>query len=267
MSTFDEIIVKRMYTIIKCIIEIKGCDLLFILDALDRIFSATIASILVYWGHGQERSIECEFNLIERLHLYFGVKNKIGERGKIGVTRSEAGISGKQERMGWIPFKETEMAWVQFFPFKKTERMGWIPEKFKKRKDELKLPNTSAEGDAAGCTAVEVEAEEQPTQAIKEVKTWKESVGFTKKGKIYGLRLHASTFKDSSSGNTPEFKAAVAEVASKLEVVQKANEEKEKEMERLTKENKRLKQKVNIFFEKFNMAPLGDSDYNDDEDE
>ena len=59
----------------------------------------------------------------------------------------------------------------------------------------------------------------------------------------------------------------VAEAASKLGVVRKANEKKEKEMERLKKENKRLKQKVSILFDKFNMAPLGDSDSDDGEDE
>ncbi|KAJ8431968.1 hypothetical protein Cgig2_026994 [Carnegiea gigantea] len=146
-------------------------------------------------------------------------------------------------------------------------------------------PNTSAKGDAAGCTAEEFEAKEQPTRAIKEVEIWKESVGLTKKKKkkIYGLGLHRSTFKDSSSGSkkstdtscqkslhvldTPEFKATTVEVASKLEEVQRTNEEKEKDMKRLKKENKRLKQKVNILFAKFNMAPLGDSDFDDDEDE
>ncbi|KAJ8441683.1 hypothetical protein Cgig2_019070 [Carnegiea gigantea] len=163
--------------------------------------------------------------------------------------------------------------------------MLFIPEKFKKRKDELKLPNASTKGDAAGCTAEQVKAEEQPTQATKEDEVWKESVGLTKKGKIYGLGLHGSTFKDSSSGSqkstdtsrqkslpvvdTPEFKVAVAVVASKLEEAQKAHEEEEKEkkMERLKKENKRLKQNVNILFEKFNMAPLGDNDSDDSEEE
>ncbi|KAJ8423870.1 hypothetical protein Cgig2_031586 [Carnegiea gigantea] len=148
---------------------------------------------------------------------------------------------------------------------------------------EIHLPNTSVEGDGAGCTAEQVEVEE-PTQAIKEVEAWKEFVGLTKKAKIYGLGLHGSTFKDSSSDSqkstdtscqkslpvvdTPEFKTVVAKVASKVEEVQKANEEeeKEKEMERLKKKNKRLKQKVNILFEKFNMAPLRDSDPNDNED-
>ena len=49
---------------------------------------------------------------------------------------------------------------------------------------------------------------------------------------------------------TIELKAAVTEVALKLEEVQKANEEKDKEkgMERLKKENKGLKQQVNILF-------------------
>ena len=49
---------------------------------------------------------------------------------------------------------------------------------------------------------------------------------------------------------TLEFKAVIAKVASKLEEVQKANEEKDKEkgMERLKKENKGLKQQVNILF-------------------
>ena len=59
-----------------------------------------------------------------------------------------------------------------------------------------------------------------------------------KKGKVYGLGLHASTLRASSSGSqtstetsrqrsilvvdTPKFKSVVAEVTSKLEVVQKA---------------------------------------------
>ena len=92
----------------------------------------------------------------------------------------------------------------------------------------------------------------------------------TKKGKVYGLRLHASTLRESSSGSqkstdtsrqrsapvvdTPKFKAVVAEVTSKLEVVQKASEDKDKELQRLKRENKRLKQKVDILFEKLNMV-------------
>ncbi|KAJ8424752.1 hypothetical protein Cgig2_003011 [Carnegiea gigantea] len=67
-------------------------------------------------------------------------------------------------------------------------------EKFKKRKVELKLPNTSAEGDAAGCTPEEVEAEEQSTQSIKE------------KSKIYGY----ISLKNLPVVETPELKAAVA---------------------------------------------------------
>ena len=64
-------------------------------------------------------------------------------------------------------------------------------------------------------------------------------------------------------------KAIVAEVASNLEAVQKENEEKEKGMAKLKEENKRLKQKVNILFEKFNinMAPLQDSESDNDKDE
>jgi len=49
--------------------------------------------------------------------------------------------------------------------------------------------------------------------------------------------------------DTPKFKAAVAEVTSKLEVVQKASEHKDKELQRLKRENKRLKQKVDILFD------------------
>ena len=94
----------------------------------------------------------------------------------------------------------------------------------------------------------------------------------TKKRKVYGLRLHASILGESSSGiqqstdtsrqqsvpvvDTLEFKAAMAEVTSKLEVVQKASEDKEKELQRLKRENKRLKQKVDILFEKLDMVRL-----------
>ncbi|KAJ8420673.1 hypothetical protein Cgig2_025355 [Carnegiea gigantea] len=111
----------------------------------------------------------------------------------------------------------------------------------KKRKDESKLPNTSAEGDAVGCTSEEVEAEEQLTKGTKEVEIWKESIGMTKKEKSMSL-----DFMDLFLTTLLLFKATVAEVASKLEEVQKANEEKEKEkeMERLKKENKRLKPKI-----------------------
>ena len=66
--------------------------------------------------------------------------------------------------------------------------------------------------------------------------------------------------------DTPEFKAVVAEVTLKLEAV-KASEDKENELQRLKKENKRLKQKVDILFEKLNMAPLQGSESEDDEDE
>ena len=67
--------------------------------------------------------------------------------------------------------------------------------------------------------------------------------------------------------DTPEFKATVAEVTSKLEVVQKASEDKEKERQQLKRENNRLKQKVDILFEKLNMVPLQSSESGDDEDE
>jgi len=80
------------------------------------------------------------------------------------------------------------------------------------------------------------------------VDVWREFVGLTKKkGKVYELGLHASTLRESSSGSqkstdtspqrsvpvvdTLEFKVAVAEVTSKLEVVQKASEDKGKELQ------------------------------------
>ena len=150
----------------------------------------------------------------------------------------------------------------------------------------MKLTENST--DAPGSTAEGTEGDgvgikEQPSQAIDEVEVWRESVGLTKKGKVYGLGLHASTLRESSSGSqkstdtsrqrsvpvvdTPEFKAAVAEVTSKLEVVQKASEHKDKELQRLKRENKRLKQKVDILFEKLNMVPLQGSESEDDEDE
>ena len=108
-------------------------------------------------------------------------------------------------------------------------------------------------------------------------------VGQKKKGKVYGLRLHALTLRESSFGSkkckdtsrqrsvpvvvTPEFKAVAAKVTSKLEMVQKASEDKDKELQRLKRENKRLKQKVDILFEKLNMVPLQGSESEDDEDE
>ena len=114
------------------------------------------------------------------------------------------------------------------------------------------------------------------------MEVWRESVDLTKKGKVYGLGLHASTLRESSSGSqksthtsrqrsvpvvdTPEFKADVAEVTSKFEVVQKASEHKDKELQRLKRENKRLKQKVDILFEKLNIVPLQGSESEDDED-
>ena len=94
--------------------------------------------------------------------------------------------------------------------------------------------------DAPGSTTEGTEGDgvgvgEQPSQAIDEVELWRESVGLTKKGKVYGLGLHASTLRESSSGsqkstdtsrqrsvpvlNTLEFKAVVAVLTSKLEVV------------------------------------------------
>ena len=103
--------------------------------------------------------------------------------------------------------------------------------------------------DALGSIAKETKGDgvgvrEQPPQAINKVEVWREYVGLTKKGKVYGLGLHASTLMESSSSSqksmdtsrqrsvlvadTPEFKAVVAVVTSKLEVVQKANEDKEK---------------------------------------
>ena len=143
--------------------------------------------------------------------------------------------------------------------------------------------------DAPGSTAEGTEGNgvgvgEQPSQAINEVEVWRESIGLTKKkGKVYGLGLHASTLRESSSGSqkstdtsrrrsvpmvdTPEFKAVVAEVTSKLEVAQKASEDKDKELQRLKRENKRLKQKVDILSEKWNMVPLQGSEFEDDEDE
>jgi len=66
---------------------------------------------------------------------------------------------------------------------------------------------------------------------------------------------------------TPESKVVADEMILKMKVVQKANKDKEKEMERLKKEKKRLKQKVDILFEKLSMVPLGNSESKHDKDQ
>ena len=63
-----------------------------------------------------------------------------------------------------------------------------------KKKDDLKLteipidaPGSIAEGTEEDGVGVGVG--EQPSQVMKEVEVWRESVGLTKKGKVYGLGL------------------------------------------------------------------------------
>lgn len=109
------------------------------------------------------------------------------------------------------------------------------------------------------------------------------SISLTKKAKVYGLGYHASTLTKFSSGSqqsigisqqksvpmvdTPKFKADVAKVTLKLEMMQKANEDEEKDIEWLKNENKGLKQMVDILFEKLNMVRLQSSEPKDYEDE
>jgi len=111
----------------------------------------------------------------------------------------------------------------------------------------IKTPTNAPGSTTEGTEGDDVGVGEQPSEAINKVKVWRESVRLTKKGKVYGLGLHASTLRESSSCsqkstdtsrkrsvpvvNILEFKVVVAEVISKLEVVQKASEDKEKELQ------------------------------------
>ena len=65
----------------------------------------------------------------------------------------------------------------------------------------LENPTDAPRSIAEGTEGDDVGVGEQSSQATDEVEIWRESVGLTKIRKVYGLGLHASTLRESSSGS------------------------------------------------------------------